>query len=396
MKQTKNLKNIKVALVHEMLVKMGGAERVLDSLQKIFPEATIFTLAYDEKKCGEIFPKEKVVTSKIQKFLDWGVPRQFLVKKMPEAIEDFDFSDFDVVISSSSAFAHGLITPSGVPHICYVHAPMRYVWDYTHEYVREKTAGWRRILRSPLLSLMHTLRIWDAAAASRPDLLLANSQTTQKRIQKFWRRDSQVVYPPVDTQKFSQNISSEISGKNEKNSDEYYCIVSALEPFKKIDIAIEAFVQPEFSEKKLIVIGDGSAKSHLENIAKNAPNIQFLGRKNDAEVVEYIQQCKAFVFPGLEDFGITPVEAMSAGKPVIFYNKGGVSESVINGETGIAFEKQTAESLVEAVEKFESEKIQKFLSSQKMKERAEEFSEKIFTENILKAVDEMMKKGFLS
>jgi glycosyltransferase involved in cell wall biosynthesis len=395
------MKKLKVAIVHEMLVKMGGAERVIDSLQKIFPDAPIYTLLYDEKKCGATFPKEKVISSRLQKYFR---PRQLLVGKMPRAIEDFDFSAFDVVISSSSAFAHGIITPSTVPHICYTHAPMRYVWDYTHEYTREKTKGWKKLLSFPLLSLMHRLRIWDYAAGERPDFLLANSQTTQKRIQKFWRRDSQVLYPPVDTKKFQKkNTQAE---KNGVKNDDYYLIVSVIEPFKKIDIAVEAFANdPKLSGKKLIVIGDGSAKSSLKTIAqngKNPENIQFLGRRSDEEVVEYMQQCKAFVFPGLEDFGITPVEAMACEKPVIFYNKGGVTETVIDykkddhNATGVSFEEQTSSSLAKAIELFETPKVFEFLNSgeqkEKMRQRAEEFSEAVFKKNIEAVVEKALQK----
>ncbi len=394
------MKKLKIALVHEMLVKMGGAERVLNSLQKLFPESPIYTLAYDKKKCGEIFPKEKIRTSRLQKFLDWGIPRQLLVSKMPRAIEDFDFSEFNLVISSSSAFAHGIITPSTVPHICYVHAPMRYVWDYTHEYLEEKTQGWKKIFRYPLFSLLHHLRIWDYTAGTRPDILLANSCTTQKRIQKFWRRDAEVVYPPVDTKKFSEKKTL----RPEHFPADYYCIVSALEPFKKIDIVVEAFAHQKFSRKNLVIIGDGSDFSRIKEIAKNTSNIQFLGRKSDHEVLKYIQHCKALVFPGLEDFGITPVEAMSAGKPVIFYRAGGVAESVIDFDvekkegTGIGFNQQTPEKISEAIEKFETKEIQEFFSTQeqikKIKKRAENFSEEIFEKKILKNIEEIMNISF--
>lgn len=392
------MKKIKIALVHEMLVKMGGAERVLESLQKLYPEAPIYTLAYDEKKCGTVFPKNKVRTSRLQKFLDWGVPRQFLVQKMPRAIEDFDFSGFDLVISSSSAFAHGIITPSGVPHICYVHAPMRYVWDYTHEYMKEKTQGWKKIFRSPLFSLMHSLRIWDYISAERPDVLLANSKTTQKRIEKYWRRGAEVIYPPVDTKK-CRTSSNTLSEKG------FYLIVSALEPFKKIDIAVKAFATGKFSQKKLFIIGEGSDRKRLESLVENNKkfsHITFLGKKSDSEVVEYMKNCKALIFPGLEDFGITPVEAMSAGKPVIFYSKGGVAESVIDiaknpqEATGVGFSKQTPESLHLAIDEFESQEYQEFFSRSSTKEsiqkRAEAFSQKVFLTKIQETVEEILKK----
>jgi glycosyltransferase involved in cell wall biosynthesis len=333
---------MKVALVHEMLVKMGGAERVLSAFCEMFPDAPIFTLLYDEKACGQNFPKEKIRTSRLQKYADWKIPRQFLVGKMPTEIEAFDFSEFDIVISSSSAFAHGIIVPVNTLHICYCHSPMRYAWDYTHEYVQEKGRGsfgfMKRLLIKNLLSF---LRIWDISAAGRPDIVLANSQTTKSRIEKYWRRDDAIiVYPPVEQQRFSLK----------EETKDYFLIVSALQGFKRIDIAVEAFSR--MPEKRLIIVGEGSERKNLEKSA--GENIEFLGRKTDKEVVALLQNCRAFIFPGLEDFGIAPVEAMFCGKPVIAYKKGGVTESVLDGETGIFFEEQTPDSLCSAMEKFVS------------------------------------------
>ena len=181
---------MKVAIVAEMLMKFGGAERVVEQIWKIFPDADIFTLIYDEKECGHVFPKEKVITSKIQKWINRGVPKQFLVSQFPNAIEEFNFEKYDLVISSNSAFAHGLITNTDIPHFCYAHAPMRYAWDYTHEYQKEKTKGWKKILKPFLWKTLKNLRIWDYISAQRPDFIWANSLTTQKRIFKYWRRKS--------------------------------------------------------------------------------------------------------------------------------------------------------------------------------------------------------------
>lgn len=375
------MKHFKIALIHEMFVKMGGAERVIQSLLKIFPQADIYTLLADKKVVEKNFPGRDIKTSRLQKFVDWKIPRQLLVSKMPRAIEDFDFGDYDLVISSSSSFAHGIIVPSTVAHICYVHAPMRYGWDYTHEYVREK-AGKNFFKKFCIEKILHTLRIWDYTAAARPDILLANSKTTQKRIQKFWRCDSQVVFPPVDTEKFSIQ-------KDNKNEN-YFLIVSALEPFKSIEIAVRAFINTP--EKKLIIIGDGSQKEFLEKISESAANIQFLGRKSDSVVQKYMEECTALIFPGLEDFGITPVEAMACGKPVICYGKGGVTESVIDGQTGIFFPELTGESLQKALEKFSTEE-KKFSTpavQKKIRARAEKFSEAIFARKITDAVENII------
>ncbi len=363
---------MKVAIVHEMLVKMGGAERVITSLLKKYPNADIFTLLYDEKECGKTFPKEKVTTSRLQKWFKWGVPKQAMLPFMARAIEDFDFTGYDLVISSNSAFAHGVICPSDVPHICYVHAPMRYVWDYTHTYIEEKTKSWKRVLKYPLQYLFTKLRLWDFSAAARPDVLMANSKTTQHRIQKYWRRDSEVVYPPVNIERFTPT----------KTHNGSYLIVSMLEPFKKIDLAVEAFLN--MSEKELVIVGEGSQKQALQALAQNAKNIHFLGKKSDEEVEKLMHQARAFVFPGLEDFGITPVEAMAAGKPIIFFAKGGVTETVIDGTTGVGFTSQTPSALQQAVEHFEAMEF----DTDVIRARAEEFSE----EKFLERVEEIVQK----
>ncbi len=369
---------MKVALVHEMLVKMGGAERVLDTFQRMFPDAPIYTLLYDEKSCGEVFPKEKIHTSSLQKWKNMGIPRQFLVSQMPEAIESFDFSDFDLVISSSSAFAHGIIVPSSALHICYCHSPMRYAWDYFHQYLDEKSTGFLKWWKRRFIEMiLHRLRIWDASSASRPDILLANSRTTQKRIEKYWRRnDSLLLYPPVCTQRFTAT----------KSNGNYFLIVSALEPFKKIDIAVQAFSR--IPKHKLVIIGEGSDKTRLQEMA--GKNIEFLGRKSDEEVQEFLEYARAFIFPGLEDFGIAPVEAMACGKPVIAYAQGGVRESVVEGETGVFFTPQTSDGLLEALAEFfkQEEKFQKNIV--KIRERAEEFSEENFRKKFWAIVPEKM------
>ena len=224
--------------------------------------------------------------------------------------------------------------------------------------------------------ILHKLRVWDSASSNRPDLLFANSRTTQKRIEKYWRRmDSHILYPPVETERFTAT---------EKHG-EYFLIVSALEPFKKIDIAVQAFSR--IPKHKLVIIGDGSDRIRLEEMA--GKNIEFLGRKSDEEVKEFLECARGFVFPGLEDFGIAPVEAMACGKPVIAYGEGGVTESVINGETGIFFTPQTPEALLDALPEFfeQEEKFQK--NTAKIRARAEEFSEKVFVQQFLQEV----KKG---
>ncbi len=383
----KKISELKVAIVAELLIKMGGAERVVEQIYKIFPQADIYTMFYDEKKCGKFFPANKVKTSFLQKYTDLGIPKQFLISKFPQAIENFNFDEYDLVISSSSAFAHGIITSTNVFHLSYIHAPMRYAWDYTHQYQKEKLKGWKKILTPFLWTTLKNLRIWDYCARDRADIICANSKTTAKRIEKFWRKDSTVLYPPVNINRFNKNNKKLENNSFDKNlNNNFYFIVSMIEPFKSIKLAVKAF--QNMPEKKLIIIGDGSQKIELEKLSENNSNIIFLGKQSDEVVTSHMQNCKAFIFPGLEDFGITPVEANACGKPVIFYNKGGVTETILNTETqktGISFEKQTPKDLQEAIEKFEILEINnsKIISDKNIyKTQSEKFSEEVFEKNL--------------
>jgi len=373
---------MKIAIVAEMLVKMGGAERVVSELVNIFPEADIFTLLYDEKKCGHVFPKHRIQTSFLQKYIQWGIPRQVLVSLMPRAIESFRFDEYDIVISSSSAFAHGIIVNSDTSHICYAHAPMRYAWDYTHSYTEEKTSGWKKFFRPWLYSTLFSLRLWDYTASGRADVLLANSKTTQKRIQKYWRKPSFVLYPPVDTESFVSIQSFPKILHQKTQPQNYYYIVSMLEPFKKIDIVLESFKQNP--QRTLVIIGDGSQRKKFMKEYGMCKNIFFLGRQTDTIVQACMQHCKAFVFPGKEDFGITPVEAMACGKPVIFFNQGGVAETVEHGKTGIAFGEQTSQSFTLGLLEFE--KKESSFDSDIIQHSAQRFSRKVFKDRLLQGV----------
>lgn len=324
---------MKVALVHDFLLKLGGAERLLRVLSEMFPEATIYTLLYDEKAVGKVFPKERVKTSFLQEYPSFIRKRhRFLTHLMPRAIEELDLSGYDLVISSSSAFAHGVIVQTNTKHICYCHSPMRYAWDHASEYMEENNIhGLKKIYYSWLIK---RLREWDKVAGARPDKYVANSKHVAKRIKKYYGEESTVVYPPVDTEKFKLN---------EKNSD-YFLIVSTLTPYKKIDLAIQLFNK---IDRRLVIIGEGPHKKYLQAIA--ADNIDFLGFKKDEEVREYMENCRALIFPGEEDFGIVPVEAMACGKPVLAYGKGGVLESVIPRETGEFFYESTIDSMEDAI-----------------------------------------------
>lgn len=320
---------MKVALVHDFLTKLGGAERVLRMFADLYPEAPIYTLLYDEKKCGSVFPKERVRTSFLQKMP--GVLRRrqkFLFPLMPRAIESIDLSEFDLVLSSSGAYSHGVLTSSSAKHICYCHSPMRYAWDYTHEYVQEQRMGGLKAWATK--RLLSNVRFWDQIAADRTDFYIANSDHVRKRIKKYYRVNSDVLYPPVDTKRFRVG----------KSNEDYFLIVSTLTPYKKIELAVQLFNK---IDKRLVIIGDGPHFEFLKTIA--GPTVDVLGSKDDATVAEYMQNCRGFIMCGEEDFGIAPVEAMACGKPVLAYAKGGVLETVIPGVTGEFFYEPTIESM---------------------------------------------------
>lgn len=355
---------MKIALVHEMLVKFGGAERVVLKLLDMYPKSPVYTLFHNKKVTNEWFKKAKIHPSYLQRYYEVIKSPKWLLSKMPGAIEQFDFSKFDAVISSSSAFAHGIKT-NEVKHLCYCHSPMRYAWDYAHEYTKNMSS----MMRLVTANLLTDIRIWDFRAANRPHKIVANSKHVQKRIAKYWRRDSEVIYPSVNVKNFEPTAEHE----------DYFLIVSALTPFKKIDLAVRAFNKVG---RKLVIIGDGAQRKVLESMAK--PNIEFLGRKPDSVLREYMQNCRALIFPGEEDFGITPVEAMAAGKPVLAYGVGGVLESIQAGKSGEFFSEPTEESLLDGLLRLMVN--EKHYDYKKIRKIAERFDESVFEEKMRKAV----------
>ena len=352
---------MKIALVHEMLVKLGGAERVLLKLNEMYPKSPIYTLLHDEAQTKEWFKGSKIHPSYLQRLFGLARHPKWLLSRMPEAIEQFDFSRYDAVISSSSAFAHGIKVPEGVKHISYVHSPMRYAWDYAHEYSK----GMSKLMRFLVASKLKDIRVWDYEVASRPKIIVANSEHVQKRISKYWRQTSMVIHPPVEVKKFSPSAQHE----------DYFLIVSALTPFKRIDLAVQAFNK---IKRRLVIIGDGAQRKILESMAGDT--IEFLGRKPDAVVREYMENCRALIFPGEEDFGITPVEAMAAGKPVLAYGVGGVLESVRAGVSGEFFNEATPESLLEGLTTLM--RNESSYQPKKIRALAEQFDESVFEEKM--------------
>lgn len=352
----------KIALVHDHLFQHGGAENVLLELSKIYPQAPIYTLVYDQEKARE-FNNKKIITSFIDSF--WGAKKRFkwYLPLMPLAWEQINFSNREIVISSSSAFCKGLLTPPNTMHVSYCHSPTRYLWSDAQSYVAELNQP--RIVKIFLPFLLNRLRLWDFQAAQRVDYFIANSNFVAKRIKKYYRRDSKVIYPPVDVNKFTL----------QNKSGNYYVIVSRLRPYKRVDLAVNAFNQLGLP---LVVVGGGEEYAKLKSTAKN--NITFVGEVSDQEKNKILGDSKAFIFPQEEDFGISPVEAMACGKPVIAYRSGGALETVIEHKTGEFFDEQTWESLVEAVLKFERNEYQ--YSSEDIRLWAERFDVSVFEREI--------------
>lgn len=356
---------MKIALVHDYLIRLGGAERVFLNLSKIFPQADIFTLLYDEKKMGQYFAGQKVRASFLDKWPAVNKYYRWLAPLMPSAVESLDLREYDLIISSASAFAKGLVLRPKAIHICYCHNPARFWWDYAPQY----KAG------PPFLKrlIFHYLRLWDRSAANRVDYFLANSKTTASRIKKYYNRSAKVIYPPV-----------EINGPTEEKKEEFFLIVSQLTPYKRIDLAIDAFNKLELP---LVIIGQGRDQKRLQKMAQS--HIHFLGWQSDETVREYLKKCTAFIFPGEDDFGISPVEAMSFGKPVLAYRKGGATETVLEGITGEFFDDPATESLADGVRRLRLN-LDKY-SPLLIKKRAELFSRERFERAIKEFVIEVVQ-----
>ena len=334
----------KVAIVHDWLTNLGGAERVVEVMHKAYPEAPIYTSVYNPKNL-KLFEGADVRPSFLQHWPLAKRKHQLYPTLRARAFESFDFSGYDVVISSSSAEAKGVITPTETYHISYIHTPTRYYWSNYDEYLARPGYGpLNPLVRLALPRLVGKMRHWDYAAAQRPDMLLANSKTVQDRIKRYYKRDSLVVYPPVDLERF---------GTEGPTDGDFYLVVSRLVPYKRVDLAVEACTE---LGKKLVVIGDGPEMNKLRKSA--GPTIQFKGFLTDAHTREQYLACKAFIFPANEDFGITPLEAMACGKPVIYLNQGGASETVVDGKTGVGFANQSIDDLVGAIKRFEKMQIE--------------------------------------
>lgn len=361
----------KIAIAHDWLTNMGGAEKVIINFKQTYQDAPIYTISYNENNLDDELKNIDVRTSFIQKFPKGNVKHQMYLPFMPTAWEQFDFNDYDVVLSSSSSCAKGIITSPDTVHICYCHSPMRYAWEFYNEYMEREKLG--KLKKKLIKYIMNYIRIWDRASADRVDYYIANSKNVAKRIYKHYGIEADVIHPPVKGSYF--NISD--------IDEDYFLMVSRLVPYKRVDLAVEVFNELGLP---LVVIGGGSQLEYLKSIAK--PNVKILGRQSDEVIKEHYAKCRAFIFPGEEDFGITPLEAQASGRPVIAYGKGGALETVVDGKTGLFFEEQTVESLKEAVLKFDNMEWNK----QEIREHALTFDEEIFKEKIRKYVEEKRAK----
>lgn len=372
----------KVAVVHDWLNVVGGAERVLEQILQVFPGADVYALTDTLPASQRGFLGGREVTVSMIGKLPWlRRHHKFALPLMPAAIEGLDLSGYDLVVSSSSAVAKGVITRPDALHVCYCHSPMRYLWDLEHPYRR--AAGLDRGLRGALTSLLFAaLRVWDVASASRPQLLLANSTFTASRIRRYWGRESTLLPPPVDLSRFTLRDGP---------GGEDYLTVSRLVPYKRHDLMVEAFAG--LPDRRLTIIGDGPERAELE---KRAPsNVRFLGALPDREVAEHMRRARAFLFAAHEDFGIVPVEAQACGTPVIAYGVGGVRDTVRSWPdprpTGLFFEAQTPESLREAIVTFES--IEADFDPKVLRGNAEQFGNEHFRARLAALVREARARG---
>lgn len=330
---------MKVALVHDYLTHLGGAERVLASFRTLWPDAPIYTLLYNSTECDGVFGDADVRTSFLQRIPFATRYHRVLPLLMPLAIEQFDLSSYDLVVSSSASFAKGALTDVGTKHVCYCHTPMRYAWGGSHSLTRSFRSF--RLARPFLPVGLNYLRMWDSHSATRPDAYLANSRAVQSRIAKYYRRDAVVVHPPVLTERFTRDP---VDGGRDG-----IVMLGRLLPYKGFDIGIRAAA---IASVRLTILGDGPERRRLERLAQRlGADVQFAGRCTDAEVVDHLYNASALLFPGIEDFGIVPLEAMLAGCPVVARAAGGALETVRDGETGILVHDSSPASFATALQR---------------------------------------------
>jgi len=372
---------MKIAIIHDWLTGMRGGEKCLEVFCELFPDAVIFTLLHNKGSVSKRIESMPIRTSFIQRLPKSAVKYRNYLPLFPLAVKGFDLAGFDLILSSSHCAAKGVRVPQKALHVCYCYTPMRYAWVFFNEYFGKLNIIYKIIIKQ----ILNRLRQWDLRTNENVDFFVAISDNIKNRIEACYNRTADVIYPPVDTGRFN------ISAKDE----DFYLIVSALVPYKRLDIAIEAFNK---SGKRLVIIGTGNSEAGLKRAASG--NIEFLGWLNNEDIADYYSRCKALIFPGEEDFGIVPVEAQCCGKPVIAYGKGGALETIVpidsrntqydirdtkQKPTGAFFYEQTSKALIEAIDTFEKNR-DKF-DPQAIRENGLRFDREIFKEKIKKYID---------
>lgn len=366
---------MKKALVHDWYYVNGGAEKVIHSFVNIWDDLEHYALVdfLDKEDRDFILKGAEVKTSFIQKLPTAKSNHRKFLQLFPYAIEQFNLQEYDVVISSSASIAKGVLTNANQLHICYCHSPMRYAWDLYHQYL--DSANLKRGLKARYAKkVLHKIRVWDVISSNRVDHFVANSKYIARRIKKLYRRESIVIYPPVDVKSFTY----------QEKKEEYYLTASRMVSYKKLDLIVSAFAK--MPDKKLIVVGDGPDYKKIRKLATK--NIEMKGFVSKAELIKYMQNTKAFVFAAEEDFGIISVEAQACGTPVIAYGKGGSLETIIENETGVFFKEQTAESIINAVTKFEGIVFE----GKEIRKNAEKFSKERFEKEFEAFVEEKINE----
>ena len=376
---TPQTKDLKIALVHDFLIDFGGAERVLRTLSEMFPEAPIYTLLAEKENFPTWLQGKKIETSFLQKWPKFLRKRKkWLLPLLPVAPETFDLREFDLVISSSGAWSKGIVTRLNTVHISYLHSPMRFVWDASSSYLREQKKN--SLINFFAGCVKNYLRVWDRAASDRPDYLIVNSNYTKERVRKYYGRGAQIIYPPVSLRE-QAHLRNVAGGSAPKQlPKDYFLIVSRLAPYKKVDVAIEAFNKLELP---LVIVGTGTEERYLKSIA--GKNIQFLGFQSDEKLATIYAGATGFIFPAVDDFGIAPVEAMLAGVPVLAIRKGGAKEIVKEGVTGEFFDAATPEVLSDGVRRFKENRAN--YNREKIIARAREFSEERFKKEMTEFIE---------
>jgi glycosyltransferase involved in cell wall biosynthesis len=359
---------MKIALVHDYLFQSGGAERVIAALHRLFPAAPIYTTIAEPGVVNSLLPDAEIRTSWMQRLPGLRRHHRKYFMLYPSAIERLDLSEFDLVVSNSSAYGKGVRTRPDACHVCYCHTPMRFAWNFDGYAAQEE---WGRLTRLALRPLVEWVRRWDLRTANQPSGYIANSSNIAGRIRRCYGLSSQVVHPPVEVSRFTPTTAV----------GDFHLVVSRLVAYKRIDLAIEAFNQ---LQRPLVIIGDGPARQHLERIAGRT--IRFLGRCDDAVVADHYARCRALIFPGEEDFGLTPLEANASGRPVVAYAAGGALDTVVPGTSGVFFREQTPAALAAAVH--ECDLIP--WDQQQLRRHAERFREERFRERMMGAIENVM------